>query len=112
MPIQQNKRKHVTFFSFQTWFDFDTTGDDEVRERIIAQEREQHVLSTLHQVRMYLTAILRVGTSLENMELVFVQILTPFLLRRLKTDVEFSLPPKKEILVYAPLTFQQVRMHT
>ena len=38
----------------------------------------------------------------------FLQILTPFLLRRLKTDVEFSLPPKKEVLVYAPLTaFQE-----
>jgi len=35
------------------------------------------------------------------------QILTPFLLRRLKTDVELSLPPKKEILVYAPLTLKQ-----
>lgn len=39
---------------------------------------------------------------------VHVKILTPFLLRRLKTDVEFSLPPKKEILVYAPLTRFQV----
>ena len=37
-------------FSFQSWFDFDTSGEDEVRERIIAQEREQHVLGTLHQV--------------------------------------------------------------
>ena len=35
------------------------------------------------------------------------QILTPFLLRRLKTDVELSLPPKKEVLVYAPLTLKQ-----
>ena len=41
--------------------------------------------------------------------LIVMQILTPFLLRRLKTDVEFSLPPKKEILVYAPLTLYQVR---
>ena len=31
------------------------------------------------------------------------------MLRRLKTDVEFSLPPKKEVLVYAPLTLFQVR---
>ena len=38
------------------------------------------------------------------------QILTPFLLRRLKTDVEYSLPPKKEILVYAPLTQHQVHV--
>ena len=40
------------------------------------------------------------------------QILTPFLLRRLKTDVEFSLPPKKEVLVYAPLTSIQQKYYT
>ena len=40
------------------------------------------------------------------------QILTPFLLRRLKTDVEFSLPPKKEVLVYAPLTSVQQKYYT
>lgn len=34
-------------------------------------------------------------------------ILKPFLLRRLKSDVEFSLPPKKEYVLYAPLTEQQ-----
>ena len=39
------------------------------------------------------------------------QILTPFLLRRLKTDVEFKIPPKKEILVYAPLTPAQERYY-
>ena len=36
--------------SFQSWFDFDSAGVDEAREKIIAQEREQNVLSTLHQV--------------------------------------------------------------
>ena len=40
------------------------------------------------------------------------QILTPFLLRRLKMDVEFSLPPKKEVLVYAPLTAVQQKYYT
>ncbi len=34
-------------------------------------------------------------------------ILKPFLLRRLKVDVEPNLPPKKEYLLYAPLTQQQ-----
>ncbi len=36
--------------SFQSWFDFDGGSQDEVMEKIIAQEREQHVLRTLHQV--------------------------------------------------------------
>ena len=34
-------------------------------------------------------------------------ILRPFLLRRLKADVERSLPPKKEYVLYAPLTRRQ-----
>ena len=36
--------------SFQSWFDFASGSEDELREKIIAQEREQHVLRTLHQV--------------------------------------------------------------
>lgn len=34
-------------------------------------------------------------------------ILRPFLLRRLKVDVETDLPPKKEYVLYAPLTVKQ-----
>lgn len=34
-------------------------------------------------------------------------ILKPFLLRRLKVDVETSLPPKKEYVLYAPLSVSQ-----
>jgi ATP-dependent DNA helicase len=34
-------------------------------------------------------------------------ILKPFLLRRLKVDVEHNLPPKKEYVLYAPLSVQQ-----
>lgn len=40
------------------------------------------------------------------------QILTPFLLRRLKSDVTLDVPPKKEIIVYAPLTAKQVLFYT
>lgn len=38
-------------------------------------------------------------------------ILKPFLLRRLKVDVEVNLPPKKEYILYAPLTQQQVELY-
>jgi ATP-dependent DNA helicase len=34
-------------------------------------------------------------------------ILKPFLLRRLKADVEVDLPPKKEYVLYAPLSVRQ-----
>lgn len=40
------------------------------------------------------------------------QILTPFLLRRLKSDVTLEVPPKKEIVVYAPLTAKQEAFYT
>ena len=35
------------------------------------------------------------------------QILTPFLLRRVKADVDLAIPPKKEVLVYCPMTDKQ-----
>jgi ATP-dependent DNA helicase len=38
------------------------------------------------------------------------EILKPFLLRRVKADVEHSLPLKSEIILYAPLTDAQRRV--
>ncbi|CAL8255664.1 unnamed protein product [Lota lota] len=66
--------------SFESWFDIDTISSDGV---VVANEREEKVLNMLHQI------------------------LTPFLLRRLKADVTLEVPPKKEIIVYAPLTLKQ-----
>ena len=40
------------------------------------------------------------------------QILTPFLLRRLKADVTLEVPPKREIYVYAPLTLKQETLYS
>lgn len=67
--------------SFESWFDISTITSD--AENIVATEREQNVLHMLHQI------------------------LTPFLLRRLKSDVTLEVPPKREIIVYAPLTSKQ-----
>ncbi|XP_041865622.1 lymphoid-specific helicase [Melanotaenia boesemani] len=66
--------------SFESWFDINTLGES---ENVVVAEREQNILSMLHQI------------------------LTPFLLRRLKSDVTLEVPPKKEIVVYAPLTPKQ-----
>ncbi|XP_046842317.1 lymphoid-specific helicase-like [Xenia sp. Carnegie-2017] len=66
--------------SFQAWFDFSAISQSDGDRKIIAQEREHHVLERLHSI------------------------LTPFLLRRLKTDVSLDIPLKKEVFVYAPLT--------
>uniref|UniRef100_A0A671TGD1 Proliferation-associated SNF2-like protein n=1 Tax=Sinocyclocheilus anshuiensis TaxID=1608454 RepID=A0A671TGD1_9TELE len=67
--------------SFESWFDISTITSD--AENIVANEHEQNILHMLHQI------------------------LTPFLLRRLKSDVTLEVPPKKEIVVYAPLTKKQ-----
>ena len=70
---------------FRSWFnakDLDTGSEDE-KKRILQQERQNNILSTLHQI------------------------LTPFLLRRVKADVDLDIPPKKELLVYCPMTSVQ-----
>ncbi|RAK72403.1 putative SNF2 family helicase/ATPase PasG [Aspergillus fijiensis CBS 313.89] len=68
--------------SFQSWFDFssmlDKSGQTDVMER-----RKRTLVSTMHSI------------------------LKPFLLRRVKTDVETSLPKKREYILYAPLTTEQ-----
>ncbi len=51
--------------------------------RIMQQEKQNNILSTLHQI------------------------LTPFLLRRIKADVDLKIPPKKELLVYCPMSEKQ-----
>uniref|UniRef100_A0A3B3Y4F4 Proliferation-associated SNF2-like protein n=1 Tax=Poecilia mexicana TaxID=48701 RepID=A0A3B3Y4F4_9TELE len=71
--------------SFESWFDINSLGEG---DDVIVAEREQNILSMLHQI------------------------LTPFLLRRLKTDVTLEVPPKKEIIVYAPLTTKQETLYS
>jgi hypothetical protein len=63
-------------------FDFSGKGNEELQEEI-EEKRQVHVVSKLH-------AILR-----------------PFLLRRMKEDVEHMLPRKKEIIIYANMTEHQ-----
>jgi ATP-dependent DNA helicase len=72
--------------SFQSWFDFssmlDNSGQADVLER-----RKRTLVSTMHSI------------------------LKPFLLRRVKTDVETSLPKKREYILYAPLTAEQKELY-
>ncbi|XP_032825294.1 lymphoid-specific helicase isoform X1 [Petromyzon marinus] len=71
--------------SFETWFDVSNLCGSV--EEIVAKEQQEQVLHMLHQI------------------------LTPFLLRRLKADVTIDVPPKREVLVYAPLTAAQDRLY-
>merc|ERR1719186_1155345 len=73
---------------FESWFNAKELHENtEEMARIAAQEQQNSILSTLHQI------------------------LTPFLLRRVKTDVDLQIPPKKEVLVYCPLTSRQEEMY-
>ena len=66
--------------SFQQWFNFDDMHSTDAAEGLL---NKGSIVTSLHAI------------------------LKPFLLRRLKVDVEKDLPPKKEYLLYAPLTQQQ-----
>ena len=68
--------------SFQSWFDFSSMLDSSDKTNVI-ERRKRTLVSTMHSI------------------------LKPFLLRRVKTDVEMSLPKKREYILYAPLTAEQ-----
>ncbi|CAL1532750.1 unnamed protein product, partial [Lymnaea stagnalis] len=74
--------------SFESWFDINFINGVESNEKIVHQEQSNNILSMLHQI------------------------LSPFMLRRLKSDVDLKIPPKKEIIVYAPLTQLQKDFYT
>ncbi|XP_064086044.1 lymphocyte-specific helicase-like [Macrobrachium nipponense] len=72
---------------FESWFDITDLMEDDSNERIVQQEREQQIITTL------------------------MKILSPFFLRRVKKDVNLDLPPKRELLVYTPMTSTQLSMY-
>lgn len=69
---------------FQSWFGFKDIGQKTKtatnEEAILMEERKNQTVTKLHEI------------------------LRPFLLRRLKTDVLGELPPKKEVVVYSGLS--------
>lgn len=71
--------------NFESWFDFASAVVQEgnVDADQMASEQRGKVISKLHQI------------------------LKPFLLRRVKTDVETSLPGKMEVILYAPMSEKQ-----
>ena len=72
--------------SFQAWFDFDFSREDN-DERVFKGEMQAGVVSKLHQI------------------------LRPFLLRRLKADVELEVPKKYEFILFAWMTEWQSLMY-
>ena len=73
--------------AFESWFDFSALKEKEGHKEILVGERKNHIISSLHAI------------------------LKPFLLRRVKADVETSLPKKREYILYAPLTGAQKELY-
>jgi ATP-dependent DNA helicase len=72
---------------FQSWFGFKNIGEKgrgSSAEDIIVEERKNQTVTKLHEI------------------------LRPFLLRRIKTDVLSEMPPKKEIVVYSGMSKLQL----
>lgn len=73
--------------SFESWFDFSALKERNGYEQILSDERQNSVVSSLHAI------------------------LKPFLLRRVKADVEGSMPKKREYVLYAPMTNEQRELY-
>ena len=72
--------------SFQAWFDFDFSRENN-EEQVLRDELQHSVVTKLHQI------------------------LRPFLLRRLKQDVELGIPKKQEYILFASLSEWQQGMY-
>ncbi|KXL41472.1 hypothetical protein M433DRAFT_157407 [Acidomyces richmondensis BFW] len=73
--------------SFEAWFDFSALKEKQGYEEILSGERKRQLVASLHAI------------------------LKPFLLRRVKADVETALPQKREYVLYAPLTQTQRELY-
>ncbi|KAK5129096.1 hypothetical protein LTR08_003916 [Meristemomyces frigidus] len=73
--------------SFESWFDFSALKEKNGYEQILSEDRRRNLVASLHAI------------------------LKPFLLRRVKADVETSLPKKREYVLYAPLTQTQRELY-
>ncbi|KAL2052036.1 hypothetical protein ABVK25_007728 [Lepraria finkii] len=72
---------------FESMFDFSDVQDKDGHKQFISRERQKKTIASLHAI------------------------LKPFLLRRVKTDVEQNLPKKREYILYAPLTPVQKELY-
>jgi len=74
---------------FESWFDAKEMQEnvESTNQMILEQERKNNIVNMLQQI------------------------ILPFLRRRVKTDVGLEIPPKKEVLVYCPLTPRQKELY-
>lgn len=72
---------------FERWFDFSDLNSEGGSAKLLSREQSQSIITTLRDI------------------------LDPFILQREKKHVEKDLPPKKEYMLYAPLTLQQKELY-
>ena len=77
----------VNLERFESLFDFSGVLDKGGHKEVIEKQRKNKLVTSLHEV------------------------LRPFLLRRVKIDVETSLPKKREYILYTPLTTSQKELY-
>ena len=70
--------------TFEAWFDL---GEIQKRAKAISSEKEEQIIVMLHKI------------------------LAPFLLRRTKSDIDIELPPKRELLLFVPLSSSQAMLY-
>ncbi|EPS45307.1 hypothetical protein H072_718 [Dactylellina haptotyla CBS 200.50] len=73
--------------SFQSWFDFSDLQHSGKSRKEMKESMAANLVTSLHQI------------------------LKPFLLRRLKSDVALNLPKKREYILYAPLSATQKELY-
>lgn len=76
-----------SYENFENHFNFSAVLEKGGHKEVIEQQRKNNLVAALHKV------------------------LRPFLLRRVKTDVETSLPKKREYILYTPLTTTQKELY-
>ncbi|KAI0995888.1 hypothetical protein K3495_g12293 [Podosphaera aphanis] len=72
---------------FESWFDFSDLQDEETTEEFLQDQMKQDLVKKMHLI------------------------LQPLLLRRIKSDVEYLLPRKREYVLYAPMTKEQTDLY-
>ncbi len=72
---------------FQSVFAFDGVGSSAAEASLVEKQKEDNIVSKLHTI------------------------LAPFMMRRLKSEVEKNMPLKKELVVYVPMSESQREMY-
>jgi ATP-dependent DNA helicase len=73
--------------AFESWFDFSEVKSKQSYDQIFSEERKKVLVGKIHLI------------------------LKPFLLRRVKSDVEKMMPKKREYVLYAPMTQLQRELY-